>query len=201
LWERERKGTMRILGIESSCDETAASVVTDGRHLESNVVASQIDLHRQYGGVMPEVASRAHLRAIMPTIEDALRQANVDWSRIGAIAVTRGPGLAGSLLVGLYYHFYLGIIVSYIAVGMLGMAAGVIETLEPTIVSIAKGPARSGSSMGALTTSRSIGLFASNIILGVLYAYGPIFSYGFAFITAAAAGVVLLFAGRRFIDS
>lgn len=108
---------------------------------------------------------------------------------------------AGSLLVGLYYHFYLGIIVSYIAVGMLGMAAGVIETLEPTIVSIAKGPARSGSSMGALTTSRSIGLFASNIILGVLYAYGPIFSYGFAFITATAAGVVLLFAGRRFMTS
>ncbi len=91
---------MRILGIESSCDETAASVVADGRRLESNVVASQIDIHRKYGGVMPEIASRAHLRAIMPTIEEALEQAKVDWSRIAAIAVTRGPGLAGSLLVG-----------------------------------------------------------------------------------------------------
>ncbi len=93
-------GTMRILGIESSCDETAASVVADGRRLESNVVASQIDLHRKYGGVMPEVASRAHLQAIMPTVEEALQRAQVDWSRIAAIAVTRGPGLAGSLLVG-----------------------------------------------------------------------------------------------------
>ncbi|MCL4369521.1 MAG: tRNA (adenosine(37)-N6)-threonylcarbamoyltransferase complex transferase subunit TsaD [Chloroflexi bacterium] len=91
---------MRILGIESSCDETAASVVADGRRLKSNVVASQIDLHRKYGGVMPEVASRAHLRAIMPTVEEAMEGARVDWSRIAAIAVTRGPGLAGSLLVG-----------------------------------------------------------------------------------------------------
>lgn len=91
---------MRILGIESSCDETAASVVADGRRLESNVVASQIDLHRKYGGVMPEMASRAHLRAIVPTLEEALSQASVDWGDISAIAVTRGPGLAGSLLVG-----------------------------------------------------------------------------------------------------
>ncbi|MHB1160528.1 MAG: tRNA (adenosine(37)-N6)-threonylcarbamoyltransferase complex transferase subunit TsaD, partial [Chloroflexota bacterium] len=91
---------MRILGIESSCDETAASVVADGRLLESNVVASQIDLHRKYGGVMPEMASRAHLRAIIPTLEEALEQAHVDWGDISAIAVTRGPGLVGSLLVG-----------------------------------------------------------------------------------------------------
>ena len=91
---------MRILGIESSCDETAASVVADGRRMESNVVASQIDLHRRYGGVMPEMASRAHLRAIIPTIEEALERAAVDWGGIDAIAVTRGPGLAGSLLVG-----------------------------------------------------------------------------------------------------
>ena len=91
---------MRILGIESSCDETAAAVLTDGRRIESNVVASQIDLHRKYGGVMPEVASRAHLRAIVPTVEEALEQAGAGWSDISAIAVTRGPGLAGSLLVG-----------------------------------------------------------------------------------------------------
>jgi len=104
----------------------------------------------------------------------------------------------GSLLVGLYYHFSLGIIVSYLAVGILGLAAGVIETLEPAIVSIAKGPARSGSSMGALTTSRSIGLFVSNIVLGVLYVYGPLFSYGFAFAVAIVAGAILLIAGRGF---
>jgi len=91
---------MRILGIESSCDETAASVVADGRRMESNVVASQIDLHRKYGGVMPEVASRAHLKAIVPTLESALEAAKVGWDDLAAIAVTRGPGLAGSLLVG-----------------------------------------------------------------------------------------------------
>ncbi|HEX2988738.1 MAG TPA: tRNA (adenosine(37)-N6)-threonylcarbamoyltransferase complex transferase subunit TsaD [Chloroflexota bacterium] len=91
---------MKILGIESSCDETAASVLADGRVMESNVVASQIDLHRKYGGVMPEVASRAHLKAILPTVEEAMERAGVGWSDISALAVTRGPGLAGSLLVG-----------------------------------------------------------------------------------------------------
>ncbi len=91
---------MRILGIESSCDETAASVIADGRRMESSVVASQIDLHAKYGGVMPEVASRAHLQAIVPTVEEALERAGVGWSDLSAIAVTKGPGLAGSLLVG-----------------------------------------------------------------------------------------------------
>lgn len=91
---------MKILGIESSCDETAASVITDGRRMESNVVASQIELHRKYGGVMPEVASRAHLQAVVPTVEEAMERAGVGWSDLSAIAVTRGPGLAGSLLVG-----------------------------------------------------------------------------------------------------
>ena len=91
---------MKILGIESSCDETAASVVTDGRRIESNVVASQIDLHRKYGGVMPEVASRAHLKAILPTVEEAMERAKVGWDDISAMSVARGPGLAGSLLVG-----------------------------------------------------------------------------------------------------
>jgi N6-L-threonylcarbamoyladenine synthase len=91
---------MKILGIESSCDETAASVVTDGRRIESNVVASQIDLHRKYGGVMPEVASRAHLKAILPTVEEAMERAKVGWDDISAMSVARGPGLAGSLLIG-----------------------------------------------------------------------------------------------------
>lgn len=74
--------------------------MNDGRRMESNVVASQIDLHRKYGGVMPEAASRAHLKAVLPTIQEAIEQAKVEWRDITAIAVTRGPGLAGSLLVG-----------------------------------------------------------------------------------------------------
>ncbi|MCP4165360.1 MAG: tRNA (adenosine(37)-N6)-threonylcarbamoyltransferase complex transferase subunit TsaD [Chloroflexi bacterium] len=89
-----------ILGIETSCDETAAAVVDDGRTVRSNVVASQIDLHRQYGGVFPEVASRQHVLAILPVVEQALHEANTGWPDLSAIAVTRGPGLAGSLLVG-----------------------------------------------------------------------------------------------------
>src|SRR5690349_21106912 len=91
---------MRILGIETSCDETAVAVVRDGSGIEANLIASQTDLHARYGGVMPEQASRAHLRAIIPTLESALEQARVDWDGIDAIAVTHGPGLAGALLVG-----------------------------------------------------------------------------------------------------
>jgi len=90
-----------ILGIETSCDETAAAVVEDGRTLRSNVVASQIDLHRRYGGVFPEMASRQHVLAITPVIREAMAQAGKDWDDLDAIAVTEGPGLAGSLLVGL----------------------------------------------------------------------------------------------------
>jgi len=90
----------RILGIETSCDETAVAVVRDGTAVESNVIASQTDLHARYGGVMPEQASRAHLRAIVPALEEALSAADADWGDIDAIAVTCGPGLAGALLVG-----------------------------------------------------------------------------------------------------
>jgi N6-L-threonylcarbamoyladenine synthase len=90
----------RILGIETSCDETAVAVVRDGRFVESNVIASQTDLHARYGGVMPEQASRAHLRAILPALEEALAVADADWGDLDAIAVTHGPGLAGALLVG-----------------------------------------------------------------------------------------------------
>jgi N6-L-threonylcarbamoyladenine synthase len=92
---------MLILGIESSCDETAAALVQDGRYLRSNVVASQIEIHNRYGGVVPEVASRHQLSAIIPVVETALEQAACSWSDIDAIAATYGPGLAGSLLVGL----------------------------------------------------------------------------------------------------
>jgi len=91
---------MKILGIESSCDETAASVVRDGRVLLSNVINSQIDIHAVYGGVVPEVAARSHIEVVNPVINQALADANLTWDDIDAIAVTYAPGLIGSLLVG-----------------------------------------------------------------------------------------------------
>ena len=92
---------MRILAIESSCDETGAAVIEDGRSIRSNVVASQASIHERYGGVVPEVASRHQLSALIPVVEAALREASASWDDIDAIAATYGPGLAGSLLVGL----------------------------------------------------------------------------------------------------
>lgn len=92
---------VRILGIETSCDETAASVIVNGRVILSNVVASQVDLHARYGGVFPEVASRQHIKTIVPITEQALQDAHLTLSEIDAIAVTRGPGLPGSLVIGL----------------------------------------------------------------------------------------------------
>jgi N6-L-threonylcarbamoyladenine synthase len=94
---------MRILGIESSCDETAAAVVEDGETLISSVVASQMSTHGKYGGVVPELASREHLRAIVPVVREALERAGTTLDALDAIAVTVGPGLVGSLLVGLTY--------------------------------------------------------------------------------------------------
>jgi N6-L-threonylcarbamoyladenine synthase len=91
---------MKILGIETSCDETAASVVEDGRHALSNVVASQIDIHKEYGGVVPEVAARSHIEVVLPVIHEALDKASATWDDIDGIAVTAGPGLLGSLLIG-----------------------------------------------------------------------------------------------------
>ena len=93
----------RILGIESSCDETAAAIVADGREILSSVVSSQMDIHRKYGGVVPELASREHLRQIVPVVREALAQAGLSFSDIDAIGVTQGPGLIGSLLVGVTY--------------------------------------------------------------------------------------------------
>ena len=92
-----------ILAIESSCDETAAAVVEDGRRVLSNIIASQIDIHRLYGGVVPELASRHHLQAIMPVTETALKEAALTAAQMDAIAVSAGPGLAGPLLVGVSY--------------------------------------------------------------------------------------------------
>ena len=92
-----------ILGIESSCDETAAAVVCSGEQVVSNVVASQFSVHQPYGGVVPELASREHLRAIVPVVRQALSEARQSYESIDALAVTQGPGLAGSLLVGISY--------------------------------------------------------------------------------------------------
>ena len=94
---------MRILGIETSCDETAAAVVEDGTAILSSVVASQLDTHGKYGGVVPELASREHLRAIVPVVRLALEEARTHLDDLDAIAVTEGPGLVGSLLVGITY--------------------------------------------------------------------------------------------------
>ncbi len=92
---------MRILGVESSCDETAAAVVEDGKTILSSVVASQIPVHAEFGGVVPELASREHMRSIIPVVDQALVQAGVSLDTIDAVAVTHGPGLVGSLLIGL----------------------------------------------------------------------------------------------------
>ena len=93
----------RILGIESSCDETAAAVIENETRILSSVVASQFSVHGRYGGVVPELASREHLRAIVPVVREAMEQACVAWGDLDAVAATSGPGLAGSLLVGLTY--------------------------------------------------------------------------------------------------
>jgi N6-L-threonylcarbamoyladenine synthase len=98
----ENRG-LKILGIESSCDETAAAVVEAGGRILSSVVASQLDVHGKCGGVVPELASREHLRAITPVVRDAISSAGIEWAHLAAIAVTAGPGLAGSLLVGITY--------------------------------------------------------------------------------------------------
>jgi N6-L-threonylcarbamoyladenine synthase len=91
---------VRILGIETSCDETAAAVVTNGREVESSVVSSQVDLHARFGGVVPEIASRAHVELIGPVVADALGEAATELGEIDAVAACHGPGLAGALLVG-----------------------------------------------------------------------------------------------------
>src|SRR5204862_4417191 len=100
---------MRILGIETSCDETAAAVVEETGDaakpwaIRSNVIASQVRIHREWGGVVPELASRQHIRDICGVVDRALQDASTDWKDLGAIAVTQGPGLVGSLLVGVSF--------------------------------------------------------------------------------------------------
>ena len=92
---------MNVLGIETSCDETAVAVVEDGLHIRSNLVSSQHDVHRRFGGVVPELASRAHIEVLTPLVEEALDLAGVRFGDLDGVAVTVGPGLVGALLVGL----------------------------------------------------------------------------------------------------
>ncbi len=119
---------LRILGLESSCDETAASVLEDGRVILSHVVASQADLHRRYGGVFPEVASRQHLRTFYPVAEQALKEAHVTLKDIDAIAVTRGPGLPGSLVVGVNFAKGLALATGLPLIGVHHLEAHIYAT-------------------------------------------------------------------------
>ncbi len=121
---------MTILGIETSCDETSAAVVTDGV-VRSNVVAAQVD-HARYGGVVPELASRAHLRLIVPVVEEAIRRAGVSMAQLDGVAAVSGPGLVGSLLVGLSYGKALAFSLGRPFVGVNHMEAHVISNLLET---------------------------------------------------------------------
>src|SRR5205823_11710683 len=96
-----RAGQRLILGLETSCDETAAALVSEDGHILANVVSSQADLHARYGGVVPEIASRRHLELVTPVIREALEETRSSLDDVGRVAVTRGPGLIGALLVGL----------------------------------------------------------------------------------------------------
>jgi len=126
---------MRILGIETSCDETAAAVVVDGTQVASSVVASQVDLHARYGGVVPEVASRAHVEMLMPVVAQALIEAGVVGADIDAVAATVGPGLIGSLLVGVSAAKSLSLVwkVPFVAVNHLEAHLYAAFLEEPTL--------------------------------------------------------------------
>ena len=94
---------MKILGIETSCDDTGVAIVEDGRNCLSNIISSQEEMHAKYGGIVPEIASRQHLFSIVPAISSVLENTGMDYDDIDAVAVTNGPGLAGSLLVGVNF--------------------------------------------------------------------------------------------------
>jgi N6-L-threonylcarbamoyladenine synthase len=136
----------KILGIETSCDETAAAVVEDGTKILSNVISSQVELHSRYGGIVPEVASRQHLLSIMPIVEKALGDAGVEAKDLSAIAVTHGPGLAGSLLVGVNFAKALALAWEMPMVGVNHLEAhiyanwlGTEKPVFPVIVLIVSG--------------------------------------------------------------
>jgi len=131
---------VKILGIETSCDETAAAVVEDGVRLLSNVVASSMDLHTQYGGVVPEIAARSHIEAILPVIQQALDDAHCTWDDIDGIAVTYGAGLGGSLLIGVLTARTLAIVYNkplYAANHVMGhVFANFITATSPALSTI-----------------------------------------------------------------
>ncbi len=129
---------MNVLGIESSCDETAASVVTDGRKIRSSVIWSQVAVHAPFGGVVPEIASRNHLQSIVPVVQEALSQAGVTLADIDGLSVTIGPGLIGSLLVGVQFAKALALATGRPLVGVNHleghvMAAFLVEDREPPV--------------------------------------------------------------------
>jgi len=133
---------MNVLGIETSCDETALAVVADGRRILSNVVSSQVKLHARYGGVVPELASREHVQAMVPVLDEALRAASAGLDDIDAIAVTHGPGLAGALLVGLNFAKALAFALSRPLIGVNHLeghiyAAWLERTEEPEFPALA----------------------------------------------------------------
>ena len=99
---------MKILGIETSCDDTAAAVIEDGSKVLSNLVASQTNMHERYGGIIPEIASREHLNSIIPIVNKSIDDAGISYKELDAIAVTNGPGLSGSLLIGVNVAKSLG---------------------------------------------------------------------------------------------
>src|SRR4030042_2059716 len=109
---------MRVLAIETSCDDTGAAVILDGRKILSNVVSSQIPVHQKYGGVVPELASRKHIESVVPIVTESLETANVTLNEIDGIAVTQGPGLVGSLLVGLSFAKSLSFVTGLPFVGV-----------------------------------------------------------------------------------
>src|SRR5262245_15873436 len=127
---------MRILGIETSCDETSAAVVEETGDtarpwaIRSNVIASQVPIHREWGGVVPELASRQHIRDICGVVERALDEADTTWSELGAVAVTQGPGLVGSLLVGISFP-KAGAVAAGLPLDAVHHLAGHIESLVP----------------------------------------------------------------------
>ena len=137
-----------ILAIETSCDETAAAVIVNGRHIKSNIVASQIDLHAQYGGIYPELASRAHAEAISAVVAQALDEAGAGCADLDAIAVTQGPGLVGSLLVGINFAKGLALATGLPLLGInhleghiysLWLTAGFVEPPFPLLALIVSG--------------------------------------------------------------
>ncbi len=147
---------MKILAIESSCDETAAAVIED-KSILSNIISTQAEIHAQYGGVVPEVAARSHIEVIIPVIEQALKDAKVDWEDIDAIAVTKGPGLLGSLLIGVMSAKTLALTKNKPLIGVNHIwAHGFAGFLNPTdlTLSLSKGlPAKPQFPFLALTVS------------------------------------------------